>query len=76
MMCRLFLRRLIPLCIQVQHGIPCMWAYVEPNEEAISHILRTVGTGHEIPFEVGDSEYLGTYQLHEGAFVGHVFVDL
>jgi hypothetical protein len=69
-------KRAIPLCVQVQGGVPCLWARVDPKNWAEGKvetlIVRTHGTGHPIDGDPG--QYLGTYQLLAGgAFVGHVF---
>jgi hypothetical protein len=62
------------LCVQAQHGRPCIWALVD-GEVSLStvepRVLFTHGTGHETSPDIGC--YIGTYQLESGAFVGHVF---
>jgi hypothetical protein len=66
-----------PLCVQVQRGVPCLWALVpaapdNPAEYISTRlVLYTHGTGHVVSTHAG--QYLGTYQLRDGAFVGHVF---
>ncbi len=61
------------LTVQVQHGIPCVWALVLPSVPMEQREFRIYGTGHP----VDDSEiflsYIGTYQLQEGSLVFHVF---
>jgi hypothetical protein len=59
------------LCVQVQNGVPCLWAEVESTNTAQARIIRTRGTGH--PFVGKHGEYVGTYQLDDGAFLGHVY---
>lgn len=65
----------ILLSVQVQFGVPCLWALVfdtAAEKEVIR--LRTIGTGNEILDEdFNPKDFLGTYQMHGGAFVGHVF---
>lgn len=59
------------LCVQVQRGVPCLWALVDTAQPIVPRKVFVVGTGHLIP---ADAElYVGTYQLNDGAFVGHVF---
>lgn len=60
------------LCVQVQHGMPCVWALV-PDIDAKPTVrtIRTYGTGH--PHEAISGRYIGTYQLDGGALVFHVF---
>lgn len=64
------------IALQVQDGIPCIWAKIpeieygmggKPTDETRTFI--TVGTGHL--FSGDNLIYVGTYQL--GPFVGHVF---
>ena len=61
------------LCVQVQRGIPCIWVIVdtEAEEEARCFMLR--GTGHELAASSGTYYYIGTFQLGNGDFVGHLF---
>lgn len=69
-----------PLTVQVQNGIPCLWAEVIVNE---MHTLEpryfaTVGTGHPITFgqdkyDTYIPQYIGTYQLERLGLVFHVY---
>lgn len=62
------------LTVQVQNEAPCIWAMVEPDSGTEVRHFRTFGTGHEIPDGAGQSyKYIGTYQLMDGQFVGHLF---
>lgn len=57
--------------VAAQNGRPFMWAIVpagDATQERRTFHLR--GTGHGV--EVGLS-YLGTFQLHDGEFIGHLF---
>lgn len=61
------------LTTQVQNGILCIWALVNP--ETIHTECRTIeihGTGNPMVSDV-KRKYIGTYQTLNGAFVGHVF---
>lgn len=58
------------LTVQVQNDIPCVWALVEPSNSAEPRAFHIAGTGH--PFD-GGGKYVGTFQLHDGALVFHVF---
>lgn len=63
------------LSVQVQHGEPCVWALVDTDKRDESRVLRTFGTGHPI----GTSDnlvFIGTYQLHGGGLVFHVFEEI
>lgn len=64
------------LCIQVQHGTPCIWALVDPALAASQErTLLTFGTGHELPTGL-ELSYIGTYLVHGGNLVFHVFEQL
>ena len=60
------------LAVQEQHGAPCIWALVDPEAQKDLRHFRIVGTGH--PFEEADAyRHLGTFQMHGGALVFHLF---
>ena len=60
------------LSVQVQNGVLCLWAKVEPknNREELEIIIH--GTGHNAN-DVECGKFIGTFQLYGGSFVGHVF---
>jgi len=60
------------LCVQVQNTDPWLWALVNSLEtEKEVHLIETFGTGHKI--SGAPRKYIGTYQLHNGGLVFHVF---
>jgi len=60
------------LTVQMQNGIACLWAMVDPNEETERRLIEIIGTGN--PVEMGiERKYIATFQLHEGQLVFHVF---
>lgn len=59
------------LTVQVQKGTPCLWALVDTDKEAVERLIGIIGTGHPVPENV--LRYIGTFQVLEGTFVGHVF---
>ncbi len=59
------------LSVQVQHGEPRIWALVNTNNPTIIRNFRVVGTGHLV--SETDLNFIGTFQLHGGAFIGHLF---
>lgn len=62
------------LTAQMQHGLPQLWAWVDPSKPARLIHVSVVGTGHG--FEDDDRwRYLSTIQLHGGSLVFHVFVE-
>jgi len=61
------------LCVQVQNGVPCMWAVCDPavTVRKEKRYFAVVGTGH--PHDVIPKDYIGTFQLEGGGLVFHVF---
>mgnify|MGYP006921365538 CR=1 FL=1 len=59
------------LCMQMQRGIPCIWAMVHQTKEMEIREFDIIGTGQAI---IGDliHKYIGTYQPTE-FLVYHVF---
>ena len=60
------------LCVQTQNGKPCLWAIIDDEKKVTEKLqIITHGTGHLVFGNIG--QYLGTYQLRNGEFVGHCF---
>lgn len=59
------------LAVQVQDGTPCIWALVEPRMPKEDRTFRIFGTGH--PCDSEAEQYVGSFQLNEGALIFHVF---
>lgn len=59
------------LCVQVQNERPCLWALVDPKSRMIGVQVCVYGTGNPVPDNPGN--YVGTFQLADGALVFHVF---
>lgn len=60
------------LCVQNQNETPCIWFKCQDDEKDTDMFaFRIVGTGHK--FDTTLDEYVGTFQLHGGALVFHVF---
>ena len=60
------------LCVQVQMDAPYIWALVDPSAGKEPRSFRMFGTGH--PIETGiDYTYIGTFQVHGGSLVFHLF---
>lgn len=60
------------LTVQAQNDKPYLWALVDTTEKAVEmRKFGVYGTGHNMPQEPG--EYVGTFQLHGGSLVFHVF---
>jgi hypothetical protein len=59
------------LSVQVQHGVPCLWALVDfAVLEAQPYAFRIYGTGHPVD---NAGEYIGTFQMNGGDLVFHMF---
>jgi hypothetical protein len=63
------------LDLQVQDGVPCLWALVCPDEIKLKRKVSIYGTGHDVPKGLLYGHYLGTFQLHDGDLVFHAFLD-
>ena len=61
------------LSVQVQKGIPCIWALVDPNMKLTKRIYKTYGTGHPMQNLTETDKFIGTYQVANGSGVFHVF---
>jgi hypothetical protein len=60
-----------PLCAQMQGITPMLWALVDGDEQTVDWHVRCYGTGH--PLEDYPGQYVGTFQMGDGALVWHVF---
>ena len=60
------------LCVQIQRGAPMLWAECDEEAERVDRQILIVGTGHSID-QSGARRYIGTYQLHNGDLVFHVY---
>lgn len=58
------------LSVQVQRGFPCVWAIVDSEAPQTTRYFCIRGTGHPLG-EVG--KYIGTFQVHGGELVFHLF---
>jgi len=60
------------LCLQTQNGEPQIWALVNSTAPKVKRKIAVRGTGHPAD-EVSAAAYIGTFQMHGGALVFHVF---
>ena len=51
------------LSVQVQQGVPTVWALVDPEGAEVDFAFRMVGTGHPIGYGIAHFTFLGTFQL-------------
>lgn len=61
------------LSVQIQHGVPVLWALVQPDDVKVERRFRVAGTGHPLPAESLGWAFIGTFQIHGGALVFHLF---
>lgn len=61
------------LKVDEQGGEPYLWALVETENKDEERLFDTYGTGDEIPGFYTKYHFVGTYYLHSGKFVFHVF---
>lgn len=61
------------LTVQEQRGKPQIWVLVDPDSSAEIREFRMVGTGHPIDEDKETLEYIGTFKLFGGNFIGHLF---
>lgn len=67
-----------PLALQLQDGVPMLWAEVDvPEDEQPGRlqqrVVMLVGTGHPCPPKF--MTYMGTLQFRNGSLVLHYYVD-
>lgn len=55
------------LDVQLQEGMLCLWAKVQPSEQTVARYIWMAGTGHVAP----PGEYIATVQV--GPYVWHFF---
>jgi len=66
------------LTVDVQHGQPCVWIQVATDRKKETRLFRIFGTGHPIDDDKAEGyafEYVGTFQILGGDFVGHLYED-
>lgn len=61
------------LCVQVQRGVPVLYAHCFPSLPNSKRRFYIHGTGNE---NLIMGRYVGTFQLNDGALVFHVFEDM
>lgn len=61
------------LHLDVQNGVPTIWCMCDKGREPEAVEVITRVTGFE-GFEADSTKHIGSYLLHNGTFVGHVFM--
>ena len=64
------------LTVQIQNETPCIWAICNADAEKEDREFEILGTGHPYRDDIWmgkEHSYIGTYQLHSGSLVFHLF---
>lgn len=63
------------LSVQVQHGQPYLCHLVDTTRPMSRQLFCLCGTGQRLPVKAVEEEwpYLGTFQLHDGTLIVHLF---
>ena len=61
------------LTLDIQRGIPCIWAIVHTEDKPITRTFIIKGTGHDCTDLGDDTPYIGTFFIHQENLVFHVF---
>lgn len=59
------------LSVNTQHGVPCIWALVGPDEPPSNVKIHIAATGQDLPKNLGP--FLGTFLVGNDNLVFHVF---
>lgn len=59
------------LSLQMQNGVPCLWAEVQTANPFVTRTFQLFGTGHRVPEKLGP--FVGTFQTHGGSLVFHLY---
>lgn len=59
--------------VDVQKGVPCMWAIIDPFADREPRKFRVIGTGHEHSGQLFLMQHIATFQMPP--FVWHLFAD-
>lgn len=60
------------LHLDMQMGLPCIWALVDTDQKEVPHQFAWRGTGHDCSGLRAD-QHVGTVLLHSGRLVFHLF---
>ena len=59
------------LHVEVQGEMPCLWAQVDPSLPRVKRQFHLYGTGHHM--HNTPQQHVGSFQMHGGALVFHLF---
>ena len=60
------------LSVQIQNGVPQLWAVVDENAKKVFRTFYVRGTGHSTD-GLEHAKFVGTFQMCSGALVFHLF---
>ena len=63
----------IILHVDVQGGVPCIWAMVDPDAEKVQRKFRIIGTGRRHESTLAFKPHIATFQMPP--YVWHLFED-
>lgn len=55
-----------------QHGVPCLWAFVDSTNQTVAREFAVVGTGNPAP-PPWEARHVGSFLTGDGVGVWHVF---
>jgi hypothetical protein len=62
------------LSVQIQNGVPCIWALVDPDGEKETRKFEIFGTGNPIMVDIGvERTFIGSFFSHDNKLVWHLF---
>ena len=61
------------LHVDVQSGQPCLWVLVDSDRPTVARGFRLAGTGHTIGDYSPAWKFVGTFLVHGGALVFHLW---
>jgi len=61
------------LHVETQGVVPCFWALVRPAHPPVLHRFQVAATGDRLPPATPADAYVGTFLLHGGGPVYHLF---
>ena len=63
------------LSARIQHGVLCLWAKVNTENETITRNIFVIGTGYDISEATNenDAKFIDTIFLSDGFLVYHIF---
>lgn len=62
------------LYIDVQGEMPCIWAEVDPIQPKVTRTFHLYGTGHSM--HDTPQWYIGSFMMHGGVLVFHLFEEI